>query len=116
MRPPGYRDQPGEYRTNIFTQTFTCFYALVQQPCGVLPRRHHRGDEGGEGPHRPSRARGQDPEDQCTGGDNNVLQYTERVTVVLFQKHEVNPIAAQKARSNNWDPKASSVLAAIQAQ
>ena len=38
------------------------------------------------------------------------------VTVVLFQKHEVNPIAAQKARSNNWDPKASSVLAAIQAQ
>ena len=50
--------------------------------------------------------------------DDNVLKYTESVTVTvfLFQKHEVNPIAAQKARSNNWDPKASSVLAAIQAQ
>merc|ERR1711936_1085163 len=35
------------------------------------------------------------------------------------QKHkenQVNPLAAQKARSNNWDPKRSSVLMAIHAQ
>jgi len=35
------------------------------------------------------------------------------------QKHkenQVNPLAAQKARSNNWDPKRSSVLQAIHAQ
>eukprot|EP00092_Neocalanus_flemingeri_P004480 GFUD01004820.1.p1 GENE.GFUD01004820.1~~GFUD01004820.1.p1 ORF type:complete len:223 (-),score=81.48 GFUD01004820.1:116-784(-) len=35
------------------------------------------------------------------------------------EKHnanQVNPMAAQKARSNNWDPKQSSVLKAIHAQ
>ena len=64
MRPPGYRDQPGEYRTNIFTQTFTYFCVLVQQPCGVLPRRHHRGDEGGEDSRGSPRVGRQDPEDK----------------------------------------------------
>jgi len=32
------------------------------------------------------------------------------------KEHQVNPLAAQKARSNNWDPKKSSVLMAIHAQ
>jgi len=32
------------------------------------------------------------------------------------KEHQVNPMAAQKARSNNWDPKKSSVLMAIHAQ
>jgi len=32
------------------------------------------------------------------------------------KENQVNPLAAQKARSNNWDPKKSSVLMAIHAQ
>jgi len=43
-------------------------------------------------------------------------ELADKILKTNVQKHEVNPIAAQKARSNNWDPKASSVLAAIQAQ
>merc|ERR1719238_727238 len=42
-------------------------------------------------------------------------ELADKILKTNVQKHEVNPIAAQKARSNNWDPKASSVLAAIQA-
>ena len=42
LRPSGHRDQP------------------IQQPRGVLPRRHHRGDEGREDHPRPSRAGRQD--------------------------------------------------------
>jgi len=37
----------------------------------------------------------------------------------IFQKHkeqQVNPMAAQKARAGNWDPKKSTVLQAIHAQ
>jgi len=44
-------------------------------------------------------------------------ELADKIMKSNVQKHEqINPLAAQKARSNNWDPKSSSVLAAIQAQ
>ena len=51
------------------------------------------------------------------------LAHTEEnkaeLTILQFQQHEkqqMNPIAAQRLKSNNWDPAQSSVLKAIQAQ
>merc|ERR1712198_368436 len=44
-------------------------------------------------------------------------ELADKIMKSNVQKHEqINPLAAQKARSNNWDPKRSSVLMAIQAQ
>ena len=51
------------------------------------------------------------------------LAHTEEnkaeLIIFTFQQHEkqqMNPIAAQRLKSNNWDPAQSSVLKAIQAQ
>jgi len=46
-------------------------------------------------------------------------ELAEKILKGNTQKHkenQVNPMAAQKARSNNWDPEKSSVLRAIHAQ
>jgi len=46
-------------------------------------------------------------------------ELAEKILKGNTEKHkenQVNPLAAQKARSNNWDPKKSSVLMAIHAQ
>merc|ERR1711913_241252 len=43
--------------------------------------------------------------------DRMVKQNTQQ-----HEKNQMNPMAAQKLRSNNWDPAQSSVLKAIQAQ
>merc|ERR1712168_1684702 len=46
-------------------------------------------------------------------------ELAEKILKGNSEKHkenQVNPLAAQKARSNNWDPKKSSVLMAIHAQ
>merc|ERR1712025_559432 len=44
-------------------------------------------------------------------------ELADKIMKSNVQKHEqINPLAAQKARANNWDPKRSSVLMAIQAQ
>merc|ERR1712066_350808 len=44
-------------------------------------------------------------------------EIADKILKTNSQKHEqMNPLAAQKLRVNNWDPKASSVLKAIQAQ
>ena len=37
-------------------------------------------------------------------------------TLQQHEKQQMNPIAAQRLKSNNWDPAQSSVLKAIQAQ
>jgi len=46
-------------------------------------------------------------------------ELADKLVKANTQKHkeqQVNPLAAQKTRAQNWDPKRSSVLMAIQAQ